>query len=270
MEIKKGDYIYFGKYNNNPILWRVINLDNDGDPLLWSEYILCNKTYDAAESGIYGQTGENPYTTDRNRQKYGSNKWENSNIREWLNSADQKVKWTTQPPTKDAVYRNPYDTEAGFLTNFTEKEKNAIKSTQHRVLLAEIDKSEADGGTEMHEFSFDYPNDAVQNYDSSYYKRINDKVFLLGIKDLARYVQKRGYEWRKSEISQTSFSWFWTSSPCSSDSSYIRFVGSDGDINGFNASTGSGGVVPALYLHQLSAIFTAGVGSLDNPYIIEK
>jgi hypothetical protein len=36
------------KYYNEPILWRVINIDKDGDPLLFSEHILCLKAFDSA------------------------------------------------------------------------------------------------------------------------------------------------------------------------------------------------------------------------------
>jgi hypothetical protein len=271
--LKIGDYVYFGRYKNQSILWRVINLDDNNNPLLWSEYILCQKAFDAAESGSSGQTGSNPYTDDTDRQKYGSNKWENSNIREWLNSDKENVEWTTQPPTKNAVYdgRNPYDTEAGFLYNFTERERSLIKTVSNKVLLADIDKNEKDGGTESHEYRyFSPPNEAVQNYDSSYYKMINDKVFLLSIKDLSTYVQKRDYEWRKTKISQNSFIWHWTSSPDSSYSSLVRLVFGGGDVNYYLADTGSGGVVPALYLNKESAVLTCGDGTFAHPYIIKN
>ncbi len=129
--MKVGDYVLFGKYLGNPILWRVINIEN-GSPLLFSEKIISIKAYDAAESGMYYRTGSNPYTRNEARQKYGSNQWENSNIREWLNSSDAKVKYTTQPPTKAAVSQNAYDAERGFLSNFTEAERNAIKPVTHK------------------------------------------------------------------------------------------------------------------------------------------
>jgi hypothetical protein len=272
--LKIGDYVYFGRYKNKSILWRVINVDRDGSPLLWSAYILCDKAYDAAESGQRDTTGSNPYTDDTDRQKYGSNKWENSNIREWLNSSSQVVKWTTQPPTKNAVWLEyggqAYDTEAGFLYNFTEKERDLIKIVSNKVLLADIDKNEKDGGTENHKWKCDSPNKAVRNYKSSYYKMINDKVFLLSIKDLLIFVQNRGYEWRKTKISQTSFSWFWTSSPDSFISYFVRVVYGDSIVGSNNAYSGSGGVVPALYLNKESAVLTCGDGTFAHPYIIKN
>ena len=60
---------------------------NDGKPLLWSEYILSAKCFDAAESGTVDK-GSN------NAEKYGSNIWSRSNLREWLNSTG-RVSWST-------------------------------------------------------------------------------------------------------------------------------------------------------------------------------
>jgi hypothetical protein len=62
---------------------------------------------------------------------HGSNRWYNSNLREWLNSNDLSVNYTTYPPVKKALrYEfNPYDKEPGFLTNFTDLERSVIKNT---------------------------------------------------------------------------------------------------------------------------------------------
>jgi hypothetical protein len=46
--IKVGDYVLFGSYNDEPILWRCIDTENG--VMLLSEYILCMKAYDAAEN----------------------------------------------------------------------------------------------------------------------------------------------------------------------------------------------------------------------------
>lgn len=34
---KKGDIIEFGNYNNEPILWQVVHIDENGNPLLFSK-----------------------------------------------------------------------------------------------------------------------------------------------------------------------------------------------------------------------------------------
>ena len=53
-----------------PILWRVIDFDEDGDPLLYSERILTLKAFDAG--GDYHPDDG----SDWNRYTLGSNYWE--------------------------------------------------------------------------------------------------------------------------------------------------------------------------------------------------
>jgi len=139
--VKIGDYVQFGSYLNDPILWRVINIDKVGDPLLFSEHIISYKSFDFPEGN---------HSNNQDRSMVGSNKWENSNIREWLNSSDKSVRWSTTPPAKTAFEWNGmlYANEAGFLTNFLPEERKQIKPIQHKTLLSEVDKHEKDGGKE--------------------------------------------------------------------------------------------------------------------------
>ena len=61
----------------------------------------------------------NPYLKgNTGRPLHGSAYWTTSNLREWLNSDKEDVLYTSNEPD--------YKNEAGFLTNFTEEEKNAI------------------------------------------------------------------------------------------------------------------------------------------------
>ena len=78
-----GDYIEFGSYDGEPILWRVLQIDEQGDPLLWSDKILCLRPFDLA--GALHET--------KKRQMRGSNFWAGSMLRQWLNSAEQQVTW---------------------------------------------------------------------------------------------------------------------------------------------------------------------------------
>ena len=63
-QIKVGDYVTFGSYYDEPILWRCVDTENGVE--LWSEHIICMKAYDAAESGIWGESGGN-YSTEIGR-----------------------------------------------------------------------------------------------------------------------------------------------------------------------------------------------------------
>lgn len=45
--LQANDYVLFGSYQGEPILWQVLRIQ-EGKPLLWSSRILCFKAFDAA------------------------------------------------------------------------------------------------------------------------------------------------------------------------------------------------------------------------------
>ena len=279
--VKIGDYVQFGKYLNKPILWRVINIEEDGSPMLLSEKILCLKPFDASESGKAGESG-GKYTTELLRQEFGSGKWENSNIREWLNSKDAVVKYTTQPPTKATIWSgfNDYATEAGFLSNFSETERNMIKPVIRKSILHILDKDEKDGGTEFHRADYSVSS-CVTNYDSAYYKNLSDQVYLIGVKELHDYVYSRGWENSKmptkeavnesdyknsTELSDKKYWFYWLSTAATEHPHYSRIVTNEGCPYMHFAHYASGGVVPALNVK--SGVVASGAGTISNPYLL--
>lgn len=282
--INIGDYILFGTYNEEPIIWRIINKDDDGDLLLWSEYIISYKAFDGAESGRWKETG-GIYTNDCERQMYGSNRWYNSNLRQWLNSDRKRVNYTTQPPISSAIRKgyNAYDDEAGFLFGFTSKEKRSIKQVNRRVLLAEMDKENADGGRELHKYEYGDPKEAMTNYDIAFYENLKDKVFLLSIQELTDYVHDREYDCKKTmtqeALNKNQFyneridgetDWYWFRTPSTSCGATVRDMGGYGFITDAGVSTDSLGVVPALYIYVSSIQSLSGQGTKENPYISKE
>jgi hypothetical protein len=279
--VKIGDYVQFGTYLNAPILWRVINLDSEGSPLIFAESALCLKPFDVAESGKESQTGANPYSDIEARQQYGSNKWENSDIRQWLNSGDSVVKYITQAPTNEAVYQgnNDYADEAGFLNHFSEAERNAIKPVTRKSLLAEVDSGEKTGGTEGHQLDVDIKT-CVTNYDKVYYKNLTDKVFLLGVKELHDYVYDRGFEYKRkptkeavadseykaSSINEAVYCTYFLETPADFDAISVRYVMYSGDIDKGSDDYNIAGIVPALTL--TSRVYTSGKGTIAEPYVM--
>lgn len=187
-DLKIGDYIEFGKYDEQPILWRVIHIDEDGNPLLFSDRILSLKAFDSM--GKYHKNTE--------RKEGGSSYWKDSNIRQWLNSSENagEIKWIQNPPNEDNIFtvmdgeKNfAYDKEKGFLAdgNFTEAERGLIHPVLHKTLLCELDMDKKTGGTTKHIANGDISS-AVGNYDDAYYENVEDKVFLLDIKEVRTYV----------------------------------------------------------------------------------
>ncbi len=140
-DIKLGDTIVFGKYNDTEIYWKVIKLSEDGkEAVIISRDILTFKAFDSANSGKYGEKDGVMYSsrdtivrTDMQLQAdiHGNSSWKNSDIRAWLNSDKELVSYEGTGPIAFAMAdrHNAYNTEAGFLHNFTEKERNAIKDT---------------------------------------------------------------------------------------------------------------------------------------------
>lgn len=61
-------------------------------------------------------------------QTLGNNDWSTSNIRSWINSDSQNVKYEDSAPISKGMAdrMNGYDTEPGFLYGFTDEEKEAI------------------------------------------------------------------------------------------------------------------------------------------------
>ncbi len=121
--LKKGDSIYYGKYLGEPILWKVTSDYKDGKILLVSEKVICFKAFDASGK-------DEKYHASRDFEKFGNADWNDSTLKQWLNSSDRKVAYSHCRPSSENVCSgaNAYDEEAGFLCeeNFTESQRNLI------------------------------------------------------------------------------------------------------------------------------------------------
>lgn len=120
VELKQGDYIFFGQYLGEPILWKVADVTKNGKTLLMSEYILCFKAFDSC-------SGKN---RERDVRKYGSSNWDICTLNQWLNSKNNIVEYRHSIPNAKNVMNgmNAYSKEAGFLNqrNFTSNLSGSI------------------------------------------------------------------------------------------------------------------------------------------------
>ncbi len=193
--LKIGDYVLLGKYYDEPVLWRCVDIDENG-PLMLSDKVLCFKAFDAAgrvKSGSHGHRDD--------RLTMGSNYWGDSNIRSWLNSAAEagKVYWLCGNPPKtkeqDINYGNynGYIAEKGFLAdgNFTQTERNAIKQVTQKSLLDPADAALATSGDKAawKGFRLGMVDPDENRYEEICAENVTDKVFLLDIKQLWRVCQ---------------------------------------------------------------------------------
>ena len=141
VKVAPGDTIIFGTYNGEPISWRVLHLSEDSSyAVVIARDILCMKAFDGAESGRYNYAEDVDYwgkdisgeSVELQRLLRGDNCWRTSNIRNWLNSSEENVKYEGQAPSGKAMssMKNAYDGEEGFLSGFSEEELEAILVTE--------------------------------------------------------------------------------------------------------------------------------------------
>ncbi|MCI8670336.1 MAG: toll/interleukin-1 receptor domain-containing protein [Lachnospiraceae bacterium] len=151
-DIKVGDTLSFGTYNEEPIEWRVLKLSEDKkEAVLITKYIISMKAYDAAESGAYNYVGSESYWAKDSEANSnmalqakvrGNSDWSTSNIRTWLNSQGEVVTYSDQAPAAAAMSekKNEYSLEAGFLYGFSEKEREAIQEVENTTKGNELAK----------------------------------------------------------------------------------------------------------------------------------
>ena len=289
--IKIGDYVQMGTYYGEPILWRCVDIDENG-PLMLSDRIICFKAFDAAGYDTSGSHNRG-YSDGYYRQKsYGSNYWGDSNIRSWLNSNDSagNIKWLCgNAPVLSGMREYKvglsggirYDNEAGFLTNFSIDEKNLMKQVSQKCLIDGREYSSTDKSP--HVYNSDI-NNVIQNYSNANSETISDKVFLIDVKQLYRiyanrailgdsyyvatptnaatnnYQSARNYYWLRTPVAETT--------PSTYGSADVRCVFADGSVKYNTANISSRGIRPAFYLNLLSCSITRGNGTATVPYIV--
>lgn len=244
-----GSKIKYGSYKGAPIIWRIADFNHPGYPnnsvTLISDVILCEKAFDAKE----------PSNSDSDRQEYGNNRYAHSNLRQWLNKRGSP--WyeaqhsADAPPNSSGVASNPYDTEPGFLTEFTDDELSVLLET---TLTVAKNKVTDGGGSET----------------------VVDKIFLASCTEvgfanenqIAEGVQFPIFTDDASRIAQHNGSndYWWLRTPLASRSRDVRLVGSGGSRASRSAFSGSYGVRPLCNLK--SDILVSDTVDSDGCYIL--
>lgn len=289
-KIEIGDYITLGTYYGEKILWRCVDIDENG-PLMLSDRILTFKPFDASGANG-GSSHERGNTNNHKRRERGSAYWADSNIRDWLNSTAEEVEYSCgNPPTNDKVYcgYNDYADESGFLSkdNFTEEEVAMIKTVTQKFVLNKVDIALADGGSEGHSEGFGI-NDFLLNYDTAYYKNTTDKIFLLNLEQLKVVYDTFGDYYRAYPTQEAinnserkignSAAKYWLRDSIYNDyvSTHARIVGSEDAKAGRELDFIWGyddkgvGIRPACYLDVEKFEIYSGEGTEDNPIVLEN
>lgn len=317
VDINIGDYIQMGTYYGVPILWRCVSFDKisgydaEGNPiidstdtrttyadgylpLMLSDKLICIKPFDAAGENNIGSHGraEEGYT----RKQNGSDYWEDSNIRCWLNSSASagEVVWLCgNPPDEEHVFDgyNEYNNEAGFLTHFTNEELNAVKKVTQKSLLSYFEYSNImDYGDNWHQYS-NIISYIIQNYNTAFSELVTDSLFLLDVKQVNTvynnsdilgdeyYIGKptpqcvENSEYKDFWLISANKVDYWLRTPDASNTRFghsVRNVDAVGEVHLAPANVGFYGVRPALYLNTDCQEFIDGSGTEINPYVFSS
>ena len=267
-DIKVGDYVKMGAYNNASILWRCVSIDNNG-PLMLADKIVDTLAYDAKTND---NSNSKSHSRSYKRDDYGSNYWKDSNMRSWLNStaAEGKVDWLCGNPPKDGYVSGvgAYNEKAGFLNAFSKSEIAAMKTVTQRSLVShpEYNKGIVDGDANSDLLYYTDISEAVANYDSSYFETTTEKVFLLDVKQAnAVWKNLKGYY---VAYNNDGMAWpYWLRTPVTDCNHHMRYISSSGQVGRYAPWYSDLGVRPAFYLDSEYFVTSSGNGSQSSPYI---
>ena len=235
------------KYYGQPIVWIIADKNHEGYPAntvtLISEKILCLKCFSAQE-----------YSNIVYRQKYGSNRYKSSNLLQWLNSDESTLSYSS-PPSSYNVFNgeNPYDTEHGFLYNFSKPFKDSIVSTSLKTVVPN-----GDGGGSENVTSKVFLASSTEVGLANENKTYEGTVFPIFSNDRSRNaypsveaVSESNYK----SLSTSSSWWWWLRTPNAVYSYYVRLVNTNGVLGSDYAYYGRYGVRPLCNVKDDSSFF---------------
>jgi hypothetical protein len=266
-----GDKVKFGKIYNVPIVWKISDKNHAGYPAnavsLITEKVIKCLAFDATESG-----------GDSNRQSYGNNRYQFSNLLQWLNSAAAAGTWYTakhtydQSPTKARCANyNGYDNIAGFLNAFTADERAALLDTTVTVNKATVDGGGQETVTSKI-FLLSYAEFGLDQQESEQAEGTRHALFTQGSGGNAGRIAMPTTECvADSDYQASGFNvgagWYhWSRSPRVSNSSPVRVVYTDGSTNNHHAYSGIRGLRPACNL--LSTYLVSDLPDGDGCYTV--
>ena len=267
-DIKVGDYVKMGTYNNASILWRCVSIDNNG-PLMLADRIIDTLAYDAKTND---NSSSKSHSRSYTRDDYGTNYWKDSNMRSWLNSTAEagKVDWLCGNPPKDGYVSGvgAYNEKAGFLNAFSKSEIAAMKTVTQRSLVShpEYNKGIVNGDANSDLLYYTDISYAAINYDSAYFETTTEKVFLLDVKQAnAVWKNLNGYY---VAYNNDGMAWpYWLRTPVTDCNHDMRYISSSGQVGRYAPWYSDLGVRPAFYLDSEYFVTTSGSGSQSSPYI---
>lgn len=265
--ISIGEYIYLGQYNEEQLIWRCVDIDDNG-PLMLLNKTIENKSFTASQTGM--QTDDLSKLTDLSdsemRKQYGSNRWSTSTVRQWLNSEEKEIEWENATPSAELCYGYVgYEKEAGFLTdsNFTSGEKYVIKSVAQKNILSAYDEDNATSGSVG--FITDYSVQVTkENYEKAFNETVVDRIFCMDALQFEN-AKKNCFEYILPKTEQEQY---WLRTPIYEKSYAVNYSTIYGVAIDTVANSSEIGVRPALYINTDALNIQSGTGEENSPYVI--
>lgn len=262
VSLNAGDFVSFGRYSpsdsdtGSDIKWTVLEADNEnGTAVLISSEIIDIKPFDCAESGTfdknssgesYDRSKRDEYSAEEMMQFRGSNVWETSDIRAWLNAAGN-VSYSSVSQADEATdeHGNGFSSQQGFLTGFSDNEKAALKlstATNDLVYLLSVDEVNKYSELDFFKLHPQITAEAAANDETSWYNTYKDS----GASD---------YIWAtRSANEENGFEIYMVNSEIQSDTFSCKYA------------AGSGfGIRPVITV-SLTGCTLSGDGSTASPY----
>lgn len=272
--VKDTGTTYYGK----PIVWRIADKNHSGYPSN-STTLITDKIIKIA-----GFDGIEANNADSNRKTYGNNRYRTSNLRQWLNSSGAANSWwtaqnltdgTANTNNKDAKpaaanmwsNHNGYDTEAGFLTNFSAEFKAAMLATTLTVAKNTV----TDGGgseTVSDKIFLASTTEVGLANENSIAEGAKLAIFSDNSSRLANPTAEAvtNSTYTNSSLTASSPWWWWLRTPYAAASYNVRHVDAGGTLHNISACSGYRGVRPLCNLS--SEILVSDTPDSDGAYTI--
>ena len=251
------------------IVFKIADKNHSGYPsnsvTLITEKIIQLMCFDAKEAS----------NSNGDRKQYGNNRYQHSNILQWLNSNAAAGKWYSAkhsadaPPTNANVWNNynEYDAWAGFLAMLDPKFVAELLTTTQTVARNTV----TDGGSYETVTSKMFLPSTTEVGLANENNIAEGTLLALFSNDASRVAYPTAQCVSNSEYTNSNFStskgWYWwLRTPISSNASFVRRVISDGSLNSDFAYSGSFGVRPLCNLK--SSILVSDSPNSDGNYTV--
>ena len=251
------------------IVFKIADKNHSGYPsnsvTLITEKIIQLMCFDAKEAS----------NSNSDRKSYGNNRYQHSNILQWLNSNAAAGNWYSAkhsadaPPTNANVWNNynEYDAWAGFLAMLDPKFVAELLTTTQTVARNTV----TDGGSYETVTSKMFLPSTTEVGLANENNIAEGTLLALFSNDASRVAYPTAQCVSNSEYTNSNFStskgWYWwLRTPYSSNAFSVRYVISDGSLDSNNAYDGGNGVRPLCNLK--SSILVSDSPNSDGNYTV--